>query len=133
MSATDGLKIFNEDSEDDIRKLLVGRSIEEVAGDSLFLDDGTMLTVRPNQGCVCGNGCYYLDELNHVKNVITDVELCDEYRDDADLFLGYVPRVYRIYVIANGIRSLLMQVSGDDGNGYYGTGYEIYVEYPKEV
>lgn len=133
MTAINRPKIFDEDNENGIRKLLVGRSIESVAGDSLFLDDGTMLTVEPNHGCVCGNGCYRLDELNHVKNVITDVELCDEYRDDADLFLGYAPRVYRIYVIANGIRSLLMQVSGDDGNGYYGTGYEIYVEYPEEV
>ena len=34
---------------------------------------------------------------------------------------------YRIFVLAEDTRIKLLEVSGDDGNGYYGTGYWIEV------
>lgn len=44
---------------------------------------------------------------------------------------GYEQTVYKIFVIACEERINILSVAGDDGNGYYGTGYEIYVKFPQ--
>ena len=41
---------------------------------------------------------------------------------------------YKIFVYAENKKIKIVQVDGDDGNGYYGTGYSIAVKFPeKEV
>lgn len=110
--------------ESDVKKLLLFRKIvkAEVVDDQtgiLTLDDGTKLIVEGNEGCGgCGNGWFYLDELNGCDNAITNVEcVCDGDYDD---------RVYHIFVFAEGKKIHCLQYSGYD-NGYYGVGYDLFV------
>lgn len=114
--------------EKDVEKLLLFRKIVKVEqiGDQtgvLTLDNGIRLIVEGNEGCGgCGNGWFYLDELNGCDNAITDVECVvtngGEYEDDL---------VYHIFVFAADERKHCLTYSGYD-NGYYGTGYHLYVE-----
>ena len=66
--------------ESEVKKLLLFRTIVKVEmQDSqtgvLTLDNGTKLLVQGNEGCGgCGNGWFYLDELNGCDNAITNVE-----------------------------------------------------------
>lgn len=109
--------------EDAIGKLLIGRQIVSVDGETMTLDDGKKITVHPNEGCGgCSSGWYSLSELNECEAVITSVR-CDVAGDQP----GDFPTVYRIYVLAAGKENVAMAVSGDDGNGYYGTGYQLEV------
>ena len=87
----------------------------------MHLNNGTVLIARGNQGCGgCGNGWYYLTELNKCDNAITNVELVE---------VGEC--VYSIYVYAADDRINLLTYEGGD-NGYYGTGYTLTVQV-KEV
>ena len=104
---------------DEIKALLLGRKVVNVKGNMMGLDNGTALRIHSNEGCGgCNSGWYDLDELNRVDNVITDVRF---ERRDTDKYGG---AVYEIYVYAEH-EQLLAKVRGDDGNGYYGTGYRI--------
>jgi hypothetical protein len=124
--------LLDQDSLDEIRELLVGRRVVSVTSSewegTLTLDDGTVLTVIPNDGCGgCSSGNYSISEINECPdNVITDVELVDLFSDgrydDA--------HTYSIYVLAFDKRVKLLEVEGDDGNGWYGTGYTIRVQRP---
>jgi hypothetical protein len=102
----------------------MGHSVA-VAGESLLrLDNGTELEIIPNEGgCSCGAGDYELNALNGVENLITRVDFekaqTDEYGEDFS---------YRIFVYSGDQRVNLISVDGSDGNGYYGTGYEILVK-----
>lgn len=107
--------------------LLFGRSVERVQGDSLILDDGTMLTIIPNEGCGgCPSGHYELDALNECPNMITNVKIDvdDDYKNP---HWGSPNTTYTLFVVAEDNWQPLAVVSGNDGNGYYGTGFEIQV------
>lgn len=111
--------------EDQIRTLLVGRSVAKVADNELRLDDGRLLTVVPNEGgCSCAAGDYELTELNDCPNMIMAVEF-DQEDTDHD---GEGPQTYRVFVLAENQRIKLLEVSGDDGNGYYGTGWWLEIK-----
>lgn len=133
---------LNEDDRDKITALLMGRRVEKVDGDHIRLDDGTVIkAIGHYGGCSCSAGCYDLTVLNGVDNVITRVDYdyqpaCDgDYPkrgahpdDPTDEWTGW----YRIFVFADNQQINLMQFEGSDGNGYYGTGFEIVVR-PAEV
>jgi hypothetical protein len=113
--------------EDKIKSLFVGRKVVKAEGSDLTLDDGTVLQVIPNDGgCSCGAGDYYLDNLNKFDNVITDVEIKAVPDSDSEWESGYT---YQLFVYSGGISTSVADIKGDDGNGYYGTGFEIYVKY----
>ena len=116
------MKTYNEDSEQEIIGLLMGHSVT-VAGDALLrLDDGTELEIIPNQGgCACSAGDYDLTALNEVDNIITRVDFETAETDD------YGGKSYRIFVYTGDERINLLSIDGSDGNGHYGTGYEIRV------
>ena len=116
---------YNE--EDKIRKLLMYRKIVKVENDILYLDNGVELEVLPNVGCLgCGAGDYSITELNGCDNAITSVEFeCIETDDCGDLS-------YRIFVYAENKKIKILQVDGNDDNGYYGTGYSIRVKEKSE-
>lgn len=119
--------ILGYQQEEKIAELLKWRTIKKVSDDTLELDNGTKLRVVPNDGgCSCGAGDYRLDELNEVPNAITAVEfnITDE---EPELYYGE-KKTYRIFVLAENQKSKLLEVSGNDGSGYYGTGYWIEVE-----
>ncbi len=118
---------YSQDDKAGITAQLVGRRVVAVgapsaeavgAAGTLTLDDGTTLTITPNDGgCICGAGDYWLTELNTCTNAIMAVEFDDSPGGGA----------YRIFVLAENERIKLMEIQGSDGNGYYGTGYWIEV------
>lgn len=123
------LRTLSQDDAAEIEALLLGHAVEKVSEDHLRLDDGTLLRVIPNDGgCSCGAGDYDLTALNGCPNIITKVEVVDEDRGpDADGYAGEDAHAYRIFVFAEDQRINLVSIEGDDGNGYYGTGYSILV------
>ena len=114
---------------DEVKKLLLYRKIVEARKKNdttgeLVLDDGTVLFVAANDPCAenCDCGEWYLDDLNTCNNVITNVDIvydakgCDEN--------------IQIFVYAEDTRIKAIEVSGNEGNGYYGRGFMIHVEKP---
>lgn len=124
-----GVSSLSQDNQDQITDLLLGRSVTNVEGEHLELDNGTVVRVVPNEGgCACSAGDYELEYLNRVDNVITKVEFDYKPTDDGSDYqeaqeYGY----YRIFVLAGHERVNLLSVTGDDGNGYYGTGFQLLI------
>lgn len=116
--------------EESVKELLLYRKIVKVERldcqtGVLTLDNGTQLIVEGNAGCGgCENGWFYIDELNGCDNAITNVK-CETTGDPYD-----GDGVYNIFVYAEDKRINCVQYSGGD-NGYYGTGYWLYVRVPK--
>lgn len=121
-------RTLNECDEKEIEELLLGHKIvADENNDALILDNGVVLQINPNIGCGgCESGNYYLEHIASVNNAITNVEFVEEYDDDC-----YYEH-YKIFVIADGMTTELLDVYGTDGNGYYGTGYTIDVYIPDE-
>lgn len=114
--------------EDKIRELLLGQKIKKVSENTLELDNGTILEIEPNDGCGgCPSGHYELEELNEVDNVITAVEF-EDIEDFSDPHAD--TQIYQIFVLAESQKIKILDVRGDDGNGYYGSGYRIWVKKP---
>ena len=113
-------KTLCEQNEKEIEELLLGHKVTADDYDKLILDNGVVLQINPNIGCgACESGNYYLDHISSVNNAITNVEFVEEFDDDC-----YYEH-YKIFVIADGMTTELLDVYGTDGNGYYGTGYTI--------
>lgn len=120
--------IYYSDKEE-IVELFVGKSVIKVSDDTLLLSDGTSLQIIPNEGgCSCGGGDYELTALNGCENIITNVETIEEDRTTDNLALSGWGTTYAIFVLAGDQRINLLRVEGDDGSGYYGTGYWINVK-----
>lgn len=120
-------KTLCEQNEKEIEELLLGHKVTVDDYDNLVLDNGIMLQINPNIGCGgCESGNYYLEHISSVNNAITNVEFVEEFEDDC-----YYEH-YKIFVIADGMTTELLDVYGTDGNGYYGTGYTIDVYIPDE-
>lgn len=121
-----------ECNEKEIEELLLGHKIvADENNDSLILDNGVVLQINPNVGCYgCESGNYYLQHISSVNNAITNVEFVNDH-DDSDDDEEYYQH-YRIFVIADGMTTELLDVYGTDGNGYYGTGYTIDVYMPDD-
>lgn len=116
-----------EQNEKEIEELLLGHKVTVDDCGNLVLDNGVVLQINPNIGCGgCESGNYYLEHISSVNNAITNVEFVEEFEDDC-----YYEH-YKIFVIADGMTTELLDVYGTDGNGYYGTGYTIDVYMPDE-
>jgi hypothetical protein len=119
---------LDHNDEQGIRELLLGRRIvvaDQDAG-TLTLDDGTILRIAANYGCGgCTSGSYEIQSLETFDNVITSVEFEEAALEPKDV---YADTVYRLFVYAGGISATAVTVAGTDGNGYYGTGYTVYVK-----
>lgn len=144
-----GVRRLNQDEQDEITQLLVGRKVTKVDSEHLLLDDGTVIkAIGHDGGCACSAGCYDLSVLNGVDNIITrvafdyhpagdddtpwdqpnakaDYETCEF--GPTEKYTGH----YRVFVFADNEQINLMQFDGSDGNGYYGTGFEILVRDPR--
>ena len=120
-------KTLCEQNEKEIEELLLGHKVTADDYDKLILDNGVVLQINPNIGCgACESGNYYLEHISSVNNAITNVEFVEEFEDDC-----YYEH-YKIFVIADGMTTELLDVYGTDGSGYYGTGYTIDVYIPDE-
>lgn len=128
---------YNPD-DNELRSLLVGKSVVSAtvtemmdtpgyyAQDvgTLVLSDGTVLRVGGNVGgCSCGAGDYDLTELNTVDNIITNVQVIEPAECDYGMRSG----AYRVFVFADNAPINLATFEGDDGSGYYGTGFWVEV------
>ncbi|MBO9522339.1 MAG: hypothetical protein J7518_12450 [Nocardioidaceae bacterium] len=138
-----GVRVLSESDRQAIEALLLGRKVTKVDAEHLLLDDGTVIkAIGHDGGCACSAGCYDLSVLNGVDNIITRIEF--DYRpsedydkpgrsghpdDPTDEWTGY----YRVFVFADNQQINLMQFDGSDGNGYYGTGFEILVRDPLRI
>ena len=118
------IKRLQEYDEKELKDLLIGRKVK-VEGDNLILDNGIILEIIANEGCEgCSNGWYSITNLNNVDNAITNVKFqCDGDTENSDDDISY-----KIFVFCEDTRIKLLQVDGSDGNGYYGTGYEVIVK-----
>lgn len=117
---------LTEANHNQIIELLLGRKVAKVDDQTLRLDNGTRLTLKGHEGgCSCGAGDYTLIELNGIDNVITKVEFVNSPAGDDEEGEGY----YKIFVFATNERINLTTFEGSDGNGYYGTGYSIDVQF----
>ena len=124
----------SHDDTDALREALFGRSVVSVQTDEddyspegrVLLDDGTELILQGNEGgCSCGGGDYALTRLNDMPiNGITNVEV-DVEKIGSDTRL-----TYRIFVLAQDQRFELAAFEGDDGSGYYGSGFWFTVKEP---
>lgn len=121
---------YSFDDEEEIKKLLMFHKVVSVYNDdTLVLDNGVALQVLPNIGCGgCEAGNYHIENIANAPNVITNVEFDEVYNGDDD-WCGGGDIAYKIYVICEGVQGEkeLLSVEGNDGNGYYGTGYQIRV------
>ena len=115
----------DRDFNDKVKELLLYHKIVEVTQiDSMeavfVLDNGVEFITIGNEGCGgCCNGWYDINDLNKCENVITNVEcLTEDESDDGR---------YHIFVYAEDRRINCVSYEGQD-NGYYGTGYRLYVK-----
>lgn len=96
---------------------------------TLTLDTGDTVELYGHDGgCACSAGCYELTELAtlaDVDNIITSVVFDDtEVVEDK---YGDPCGTYRLFVVVEDQQIQLAAFDGDDGNGYYGTGYYLNV------
>ena len=139
---------YDETDETEIAELLVGRRIvaaekgnfvipgrsaweDDNAEGKLVLDDGTVLYLAGNVGgCSCGAGDYQLEKLATVDNIITSARVESNPGGDDYLNDSYDDGAYRIFVVADAVEINVAEFVGSDGNGYYGTGFELHVVRP---
>lgn len=131
--------ILNQDSTaEEYTRLLKGRYVTDITltdmdnegyalTATLTLDNNTTLTVEANEGCGgCENGRYWLEETYKRGNSRARIMSAHVgYDEDDEAALS----VYTIFVMVDGNPSQLplATVRGDDGNGYYGTGFTLTV------
>lgn len=113
-------------------KILRGRYITDITTDgeiaaTLTLDNGTALELIGSWGCSCGNGVTYIKHVfqrggrnARIMNARVETTHSDERYYETD---------YTIFVMIDGNPSQLplATMQGYDENGYYGTGFTIYV------
>lgn len=125
-------QVYCEQDEAEIKKLLEGRRIirADVTDYTLVLDNGTRIRVDPNEGCPgCSSGNYDITIFDECESVITSVRTAvEEHREDESW--DFLTR-YQIWVLVADREFPILEVSGTDGNGYYGTGYRLYVTVPR--
>lgn len=113
--------------DDDLSPVLAGRYVTKVDGDSLTLDDGTVLEFEGNEGCTCGSGTYDLTKLfqRGTPNArIMSADVTTRLTDEDD---EYSDAIYTLFVIVDDERLPLAEFKGNDGNGYYGSGFHVTV------
>lgn len=112
-------------------RVVEAEQVNEQEG-TLTLDDGTVIEVRANEGCGgCSSGWYSLTCLAAADNIITAVRVT-ETNNAADRGWSYEDAwTYEVFIYADNTEVNIITVDGDDGNGYYGTGYTLTVREPR--
>lgn len=134
---------FQHDDTNELKELFLGRKVINISEDNmghavLALDNGAIATVIPNQGSCCSNGDYFLTSIKEFDHVITNVkvESVERYESPNDNGWGDgMDHRYSLYFYSAGISAgdNAVVITGSDGNGYYGTGFEIKVTIGEKV
>ena len=96
-----------------LAEALVGKSITSLEGNTLTLDDGTVLHIEDTADCCA----YYNAEARAIDltdNIVTGVRL-DEREGDPDGSREH----YTLTVLSSSSELLAVDVEGDEGSGYY--------------
>lgn len=117
---------LTQDSDDGLyTRLLRGRYITSIDNGTITLDDGTELDIHGNEGCGgCESGWYWLENVykqgSQRARIMSAYVAYGEDGEDA-------PSVYTLFVMVDGnpTQLPLATVRGDNGNGYYGTGFTL--------
>lgn len=111
----------------DLAPLLVGKSIESIDThqDTVRLTDGTILAFDGGGDC-CAWFSAHLKEGNLTENVITEVR--QEPLDNGDEY-----DLFTIAVFAVNQEVMSVEVTGDEGSGYYGSSFNLRVYKPKTI
>ena len=124
--------VLTHNSDDGLyTRLLRGRYVTSINDGIITLDDGTELYIHGNDGCGgCESGWYWLENVykqgsSHARIMSAHVA-CDIDEENNDE--GAVdPHIYTLFVMVDGnpTQLPLATVRGDNGNGYYGTGFTL--------
>lgn len=145
------------DGVDGVKELFVGQKITKVEKENITLtvwgsvdvgimtlSNGVRIIAKPNEGCGgCDSGWYFLENINAIDHIITDVEITYKDKKETDEAYGeekkYVPiektdwdyyydTTYFLKIYSEGVFvGNALEVVGSDGNGYYGTAFELIV------
>lgn len=131
---TDSLDYIHHSDSKAIAALFVGRKIvvTDLSEQTLTLDNGVKLRIRPNEGSEFSGGDYFLDSICDFEHAITSVKVESKETADYKRSTQYTLFVYAAGVkvgnaAKNKVKGKVAVVSGDDGNGYYGSGFTIEV------
>ena len=106
--------------EKSISKLFVGRSIVAASDTdgTLTLDNGEIIMVEPVNSCCA---IYSLEAMAKFENVITKAKVRKVAAKDGKTI------TYRLFVYGAGVknRGEVVNVTGTDGSGNYGTGFTL--------
>lgn len=101
-----------------LEEIFIGKSIIEVTNETMTLNDGRVLNIEANEGCGgCESGRYELESLATFENIITNVDVIESGRKNR----------ISLFVYSNGIGKSVIDCVGDEGFGYYGSGFTIKV------
>lgn len=119
---------LNQDSDDGLyTQLLRGRYVVSIDDSCITLDNGLVLTIEGNEGCMaCVNGWYHLEQI--FKQGSSNARIMSarvEHSQDDNYSAGC--EIYTIFVMVDGNphQLPLATIRGDDGPGGYGTGFTL--------
>jgi hypothetical protein len=107
---------------DDFTPILAGRYVTSIVDDTMILDDGTRLEFEGNYGCCCGSGDYDITSMFKRGTPTARIMSAEVESHDVD-DTEYSDTVYTLFVIVEDERLPLVECQGNDGNGYYGSGF----------
>ena len=119
---------LTQDSDDGLyTQLLRGRYVTSINDDCITLDNGLVLTIEGNEGCMaCANGWYHLEQIFKQGNSNARIMSAHvEHSQDNNYSAGC--EIYTIFVMVDGNphQLPLATIRGDDGPGGYGTGFTL--------
>nr|DAV69527.1 MAG TPA: hypothetical protein [Caudoviricetes sp.] len=117
---------------DDFTPILAGRYVTGIVGDTMVLDDGTHLEFEGNYGCCCGSGDYDITSMFQRGTPTARIMSAEVEAHDVDPDREYSDTVYTLFVIVEDERLPLVECQGNDGNGYYGSGFTVTVTAPEQ-
>lgn len=119
---------LTQDSSDGLyTQLLRGRYVTSINDDCVTLDNGLVLTIEGNEGCMaCANGWYHLEQIFKQGNSNARIMSAHvEHSQDNNYSAGC--EIYTIFVMVDGNphQLPLATIRGADGPGGYGTGFTL--------